>query len=381
MTLNDLNQLDIGDSKQVAIVEKFVNDLAFHFDSKQSWQAKRILDEMIVKQKVKERSPSIIARLDRVLDILKFTCIDFLSPEEVSRLLREALDIALGVDGWSVEELLRVFLVRLNSFEDDRARTQFATALEQNQTTRIGNEIASKDIPDIHESTVGNWLRLYRYFLNSIPDLNLAKASFRSGPAAARLSPEEKQHLTQITEAYDFIKTPVLVPEGYTEAVAVQWPDGEMDVFDQGVIIPAYHPPRITKETRPSSFSSIQATLQASQKDNRTAEEVEKLLSSAANGQLLRMLTDPNPIREEFVRYLRQEGKEEDLKNFELAPISPLSLAKFLHFVLTRRMRLDENQAAAVAVRVGNILKQSGKPEYLGIAYWDEGEGRFRMKN
>ena len=56
------------------------------------------------------------------------------------------------------------------------------------------------------------------------------------------------------------------------------------------------------------------------------------------------------------------------------------SLGKFLQFVLIRRMRMAESDAAQIAVRIGNIMKQSGKPEYFDMAYYDQGEGKFRWK-
>lgn len=41
---------------------------------------------------------------------------------------------------------------------------------------------------------------------------------------------------------------------------------------------------------------------------------------------------------------------------------------------------MDESEAAAIAVRIGNILKQAGKPEYWDMAYFDQASGMFKWK-
>ena len=94
----------------------------------------------------------------------------------------------------------------------------------------------------------------------------------------------------------------------------------------------------------------------------------------------MKILEEPYPVREEFVKYLREEGKPEEAPAFALSPTAPLSLGKFLRFVLIRRMRMSESEAAAIAVRIGNIMKQKGKAEYFDMAYWDQSLGHFRWK-
>ena len=104
------------------------------------------------------------------------------------------------------------------------------------------------------------------------------------------------------------------------------------------------------------------------------------LIVLAQEGWFLRILEEPNPVREAFVKYLREEGKPEDVAAFQLAPVSSVSLGKFLKFVLVRRIRMPESDGAQVAVRIGNILRQKGKPQYFDMAYFDQSSGTFRWK-
>ncbi|MDO8505885.1 MAG: hypothetical protein Q7S48_04900 [bacterium] len=319
--------------------------------------------------------------------------------EFLSKRLLPMLKINDGVVDVRENLYYRLRLTGLLFLLPSEEQKNLARYIQQN-TERIGQQnLSVLNAIETNQSTVGNWLKDYEQFFPAFTVRgSLERTRYLSEALNPRkLSNAERSLLLRVLEVYDFIRFP-----------AYAWKEmgHEIPSRESKAVVAPTLAPTPTLSTG-ALFASVENELNiARERVNALSQgEIPKisrilydnlfplpgapfdralvlgsLILLAQEGWLLRILEEPNPVREAFVKYLREEGKAEDIAAFQLAPVSSLSLGKFLKFVLVRRMRMPESDGAQVAVRIGNILREKGKPQYFDMAYFDQGEGKFRWK-
>ena len=292
----------------------------------------------------------------------------------------------------------RISFAATVNFGHRQERENLIRAFQQNEE-RLGEvSITAAGASGAHPPVLGNWFKDYDAFFPSFTlrgVLHRTRYISESG-GARRLNEEERQLLFKALEIYDFVRFPAVA----IKEMGRQLPKEEVEAEPQGNVAPV----RLTGK---ELLAEIERMLEiaASEVQIKTRGNTQEIVRTlydnllpppgisyhrnfvlgslvllARSGWVLRLLSEQNPIRDRFEEYLKREGAPQDLETFRLAPVSPLSVGKFLRFVLQRRMMVNEEEAAKVAIKIGNLLKQAGKGEYLGMAYFDQTSGQFRWK-
>jgi hypothetical protein len=77
---------------------------------------------------------------------------------------------------------------------------------------------------------------------------------------------------------------------------------------------------------------------------------------------------------------LQSKGEKQLVNDFKMYPTAPQFIRWFLEIVLQKKLKLPENEAARIGLRLGNLLKQRGNDKYSQLAYFDMSSGEFRWK-
>lgn len=275
--------------------------------------------------------------------------------------------------------------------EDDQ---RFMAQAMQNNTEKIGSQPISTQTGTA-APIVGNWVKDYDQFFPSFTVRSgLERLRYiNEGTNPRKLSADDRKLLIHVLEIYDCVRFPALAwkemgretpprtPRGVAKRVAVLSSQALLSRAEEELAAALQRVAAESQGNLPKVLRMFYDNLfpVPGVRYDR-AYVLGSLAMLAREGWILRMISEANPVREAFTKYLREEGKPEEAQTFALSPTSPLSLGKFLRFVLQRRMRMSESDAAQIAVRVGNILKQAGKPEYFDMAYFDQSTGTFKWK-
>ncbi|MBI2551975.1 hypothetical protein HYW17_01585 [Candidatus Uhrbacteria bacterium] len=362
----------------------------------------RALEELLKKfSQFEIEAPDEYAQAQGLIVRLKFAAFAVIKTEEVEELLEKHLLSAVKDD----INLIGLLTERFSAFEDGVAHGAMRKRLMQtlqNNSEPVGSDplVVGSGL-QAKPPTAGDWLKDYDQFFPAFTMRGSLERLryFNEGTNARRLNPQDRQILLKIMEVYDFIRFPtVALKERRIISASASPaslppraipPQGQglaglkelVEIFNNELISTA----KRVNEIGQGEFSKTARVLYDNLfplpgASHDRALVLGALVVLARQGWLLKLLEEQNPVREQFEKYLRQEGRPEEAPAFALAPTSPVSLGKFLRFVLVRRMRMNESEAAAVAVRLGNILKQNGKPEYFDMAYYDQQSGMFRWK-
>lgn len=296
------------------------------------------------------------------------------------------------------DDLDRYFSITNDGFYKGKFRQLVSNYLQQNEEKLGDYSIQAGAGGTQQSSTLGNWIKDYeRYFPSFTVHSSLERLKYlNEGVNSKKLNQVDKARLTRILEAYDFVRFPVIaLKEMGRGAMLERTPS----------------PPAAVQPVKSLSAKDLLANVEAEftaaaqQIRSQTEEDPQKLIRIfydnlfpvpgvsydrrkvvgslallASSGMLIRILTEPSPIKKAFVQYLQEEKEPKDLEGFNLAPISPLSVGKFLKFVLMRRLKMGDTEAAQIAVHISNILKSAGKTEYMGMAYYDQEGESFKWK-
>src|SRR3989338_559564 len=351
-------------------------------------------------------NPAILRRYEKVISMLMAASLVARPESEIREFfLQHLLDI-LPVNDLDLRDNLYLRFVYLgNTYNDQRLDRERIGHLVQENTERLGTgELTIPNSAQTRPATLGNCIKDYELFFPSFTVLrSLHRLQYlQASPNPRRLNDQERKLLLRLFEYYDFVRFPSVALK--------ETGDYESLVHVPSEISQAVTPASVSVAagvTIPASFVALNAELDSAERNARQeakgdltkivrmvhdnlfplpgvpynrALALGSLIVLAQEGWFLRILEEPNPVREAFVKYLREEGKPEDVAAFQLAPVSSVSLGKFLKFVLVRRIRMPESDGAQVAVRIGNILRQKGKPQYFDMAYFDQSSGTFRWK-
>lgn len=356
----------------------------------------------------------------RILARLKWLILSNLSASEFLEIFDKYIDIGLEEDIDILYET-KLKLISLPFQEDEMLREKISGILENNSAEITKHSITVADDPNTRPS-VKNWLLDYREKVARKPDdkRTLARAEyFNLDKNFLFLDEAEKQKLKKLFSLYDFLNTVSVLPEGYAEDVFIAWPDGEVSLLDDGKIKTVYVPPEETPkaippqpQTKPQKPDSRHEVLEAYRGknvlDQKIFDEMKKIESEfggdylGARKEFFSAVQKINIARSSaLLFYLAQAGdlpkflkEDEKLKKFlqmvwekkygktaanefTLKPEAPKFMKLFLRYVLTERLGISENESARFGMKMGNILKKSGRPEYGGMAYYDMEKKEF----
>lgn len=375
-------------------------------------------------------APDMVERYYTVVVKCKFIALALLPSEEIEDLFEKHITGLFQMpEYYDVWERLKVKLLAMPLYEErDHFKKRLREALLRNQEF-LTPDIMLQEGDSEQTPTVANWLRNYIAAVGAQPAETIKRSVYLTqNKNVQKLKPVARKNLEQLIGFFENLKLSSLTPAGLEERISTTvdgrpatFVEGRFEEIDpkaleviaqlkQAGFFPAFSKDQIENiklayskmdgildkvsnaeegmralyKQDPKKLQGIIGEFLTPATPTHLPTPIEQVIAAfivlAREGWMLKLLSEQNPVREEFVKYLRQEGKLEDVQAFNLAPTSPLSLGKFLKFVLVRRMRMPESDAAAVAVRIGNILRQAGKSEYFDMAYYDQASGRFRWK-
>lgn len=429
--MSDINSQKLFNPQILAEIEKrFNSHILLSNDPREALQFVRWLEPIMETANVASMDSVVVEQYWAIVIKCKFMALALLTPREIEELFeRQFTGLFLMPEYYDVWERLRVKFVAIPEYaERDEWKKRLREALLRNQEF-LGGDIFIEEDGQNKPGTIENWLRNYIAAVGSgFAETIKRREYLTQSKNVQKLRPEEREKIEQLIVLFENLKISSLTMNGLEERVMTEL-DGKLMVFRGGRLEEINQNVwDIIKNLggvdngRPLEEAAKNKILEAYWKSKDTILAIEKekddlvkiigseqsraydilssfiipasptalppararflalLLIFAEKGWLLKILEEQNPVREQFVKYLRQEGSPEAAQNFTMTPTAPLSLGKFLKFVLLRRMRMSETEAAAIAVRMGNLMKAAGKPEYWDMAYYDQASGGFKWK-
>ncbi|MFA6534263.1 MAG: hypothetical protein WCT37_03760 [Patescibacteria group bacterium] len=368
--------------------------------------------------------PGLLKEYQALVNYLNYQRLPVMVDKDIWQMFKaEAVEIlASGVD--LKERLLLYF--DLNGTETEAGRFFLANLIKnfrENQE-KIGQ--VKLTINNIEaEPTVSNWLKSYELFFESGREHNaLGRVSYLgNSPQVRQLNPAEKGILTALLEFYDELKYPQAAPEVIgRRTVAVSAPARPMPTEKASPLLPAKSAvtPRPVKPVadflppRQLSRDEILRLYQGDAAENEAVATAVASLKNTASGNFRKLCDDlflllqsrqadkveivalltylaqleklDDLIKEDqrFYRLvaddLKQKGEEQMLNDLKFYPQAPQFLRWLLAGILGEKLKLKENEAARIGLKLGNLLKQAGNDKYAGMAYFDAVSGEFKWK-
>jgi len=347
--------------------------------------------------------------------VLRFVGLSFIyNDQRILELFEKYFVGALRTPDLDVQERLRHKLLDFPITTRDSFKEKIRKALHANQERLTEHYLALDDKEA--EGTVSNWLRDYIQNVGGglVDKLQMVQY-LTDGANVKKLSPEEREYVRRLITFYEVTKISSETPQGVEDFIAAYDPDRGKHYFinsdglaEEVLISEAHLTKTITKKpplVKPSAggiralYKNAPITV-LKQQNYPTAVFVKNLyealfstplvadreaislaiLTQLAENGALDILLAGQPFTSVFSKYLKDKNKLKEARDFVLTPKTPYFLSQFLQFILVDQLRLGDDRATQLVVRLGNLMKKAGKPEYFDMAYYDMSEKRFKWK-
>ncbi len=348
---------------------------------------------------------------------LKFLALHTLPVQEISKLIRHHLLVAIGceIDMFDRIDLLAI-LYRDRQLGDE-IRKNMVSAMVDN-TERIGQSPIQREGGEQEPPYIKNWLKDFaRYFPSDRRLGNLEKVEYLNNSTNARtLQDEQKEQLRQVMNIYTYLRFPPTEQEtveetghGKTEPVKTTvlktppTPVTASKVQDADVpSLPELMPiEKLKNEYRAFQINKeriLQEEDAVSVQTKGDQEAIKKRLAQAARegkkytaaaclkllarqGALITALRDNKAWFEavsQYIidRYSSQLGLAEVRKavaSLKNDPTKPSAISEFLQYLLKEKLKYGEHESALMAIDIAHQLPEA----YQNMAYGNSETGQF----
>jgi len=353
---------------------------------------------------------------------LRFSALDHYPERDIESFCERCMYDALAMEEFDIQSRIKAKLL-VTPFllpERDAFKKKLREAMTRNNQTvpSAPIQVAGKTL----QSTIQNWFRDYfdKAGTEYVDTVQQAQYFF-SSPNFGKLGETEKNKLKDLFRLYEWLKLSSTMLEGVEESIGYINDEGDLIDFQQGVpvrypVLSANKPshkfeirtPREVQHTNAGLSSSvtpedlvkkakgvlldaysteqdlkkkfgddpvkIKRELVGALKAKDANRTVACLLALARLKRLADALKQSESWRATVASYAVRKYADQNAGVFiEANPISPEAVSEFLQYLLVDRLEYTEEEAAIVAMELGDIMDG----EYNLMAYADETAGMF----
>lgn len=368
--------------------------------------------------------PELAERYHTFLNKCKLVALTLLSWDEIEDFLENSFTTIFQMpDYFDFWDRIRTKLLVVPEYEErDNIKKRLREALLRSKEILSGDYLVGDDNKKL-SATVGNWLHDYVTAVGIAPAEAVRRSEYLTkNKNVQHLGPKEREKLEQLIAIFEQLKLSSLTPLGLEETVVTEVNDRPV-VLKQGIFEPI--DPKVSEIIRKMRQAGIFPAVQEEEKKKITQEyqakaekageikqewgenvvKVKDFLASsflatgaggavrvekeeglaalsflAQKNALATLLNDDLRFKKDFVEFVKKQNLSDELQRLSISPTSPLIVASFLRYFLEKKLNISPVDSPRHAVRLGNLMKQAGKPEYFDMAYYDMKEKKFKWK-
>ncbi|MDP3244149.1 MAG: hypothetical protein Q8M83_00640 [bacterium] len=429
----DENWKKLADVKVVDMAKRLFDTIISNNDDKEAWEfakwLKPLFEDASKFPQLNREDPELADFYQDIFKKCQFIALHLWTPEEIEELFETSITTIFKLpDYFLLWERIRVRLLAIPEYEErDNFKKRLRDALLRNKELLTEESLIKGDDKN-NRPTVENWLRDYIVAVGIEPATAIKRSEYLTkNQNVQKLTPEERQKVEQLIALFEKLKLSSLTPEGLEESVLTE-ANGQLVVFKEGKFEDAITPKvwevikqlkevgvfppmdegekkKITEEylvkeeeVKDKEKQSLKQEWGNDAKKARdflfscclvgpTSIKPEKAKGLAAlsflaeNNALAQLLNEDSRFKKDFAEFLKKEGRSNELPSLNITATAPAVVGRFLCYLLEKKLNIDALESPRYGVRLGNLMKKAGKPEYWDMAYYDMKTKTFKWKN